>query len=283
MSRNYVILAPHVDDEYIGCSHQMSNVKKIIYFFELTPERKKEAEKLCDYFDAECVFMKDAHSVSELHNHVDHNDVLLVPNINDYHIDHKRVNMMAKQLFHKKLYYSIDMNVAFKKNTSAYAKIKKELFLKHYPSQKELANNEVYFLFESLLKTDEETFITVKTQFEALHNYPAAPDEVAFLRNLHRHIFKINVSIQVFHDDRELEFFMFKNEIEKHLRVSVFKEHSIGSMSCEMIADIIMHYIYGVYPDRSCEVSVSEDGENGVTKKFNGMFNREPLNMRINL
>jgi hypothetical protein len=111
-------------------------------------------------------------------------------------------------------------------------------------------------------------FIIVKTQFEGIHCYPNAPEEVAFLKNPHRHMFHVEAEIEVFHDDRELEFIMVKRELDKFL--ASFKD--INSGSCEMIACKIQSFIKTHYPtynppdrkSRYVNVKVFEDGENGA-------------------
>ena len=102
--------------------------------------------------------------------------------------------------------------------------------------------------------------IYINTNFEGLHKWDKAPEEVSFLRNLHRHLFKVRVEIEVKHNDRELEFFMFKDFIEDYL--SKLNKKEVGS--CEMIAEGILNYIKEKYPDRFILVDVSEDGENGA-------------------
>ena len=62
--------------------------------------------------------------------------------------------------------------------------------------------------------------IWVKFKKEGVHKYPAALDDpklatgdwddVSFLGYPHRHIFHFRVSIEVFHDDRDIEFIQFK-------------------------------------------------------------------------
>lgn len=119
------------------------------------------------------------------------------------------------------------------------------------------------------------TFITVKTKFEGVHCYPNAPEEVAYLRNPHRHEFHVEAEIEVFHDDRELEFIMVKHRIDEF-----FEIHSeLGSMSCEMIAMELRNHLWKLYPlpkgedtfsgtrGRKINIRVSEDGENGVYLK----------------
>src|SRR6056300_1119799 len=81
--------------------------------------------------------------------------------------------------------------------------------------------------------------IWVTFQKEGMHKYPAAltdpklatGDEydVSFLGHPHRHIFHFKVAIEVFHDDRDIEY------------IQITKK----------------------YPGRKIEIDVSEDGENG--------------------
>lgn len=104
-------------------------------------------------------------------------------------------------------------------------------------------------------------FIFIKTQFEGFHKYENAPDEVSFLKNLHRHIFYVKVSIQVFHNERDLEFFIVKKAIEKFIKESKISMNA----SCEYIAEGIYNFIYNNYGnERKISVEVSEDNENGA-------------------
>jgi len=106
----------------------------------------------------------------------------------------------------------------------------------------------------------ESTYIYIKTQFEGLHRYKNAPEEVDFLKHFHRHIFKVTVKIEVFDDDRELEFIMVKRQLDKYLN-----QYEPDDKSCEMIAKDIGRYLikkYDLY-NRQLFIDVSEDGENG--------------------
>jgi len=102
------------------------------------------------------------------------------------------------------------------------------------------------------------SFIWITTQFEGFHKYPDAPDEVKFLKLTHRHIFKLKVWIEVFHDDRDIEFFIFKKYVN-----TLISESNLDYMSCEMISDKLQGIITKKYPDRKIKIEVSEDGENG--------------------
>jgi hypothetical protein len=112
----------------------------------------------------------------------------------------------------------------------------------------------------------DRRYIKVTTRFEGFHRWPNAPDSEKFLRNQHRHLFHVYVTIAVFHDDRELEFFAFKNWLEEH-GVGPIKESLSATndsySSCEDIANDIGEAILKHYGHRYVAVEVYEDGENG--------------------
>lgn len=109
--------------------------------------------------------------------------------------------------------------------------------------------------------------IWVTFQREGIHKYPAALEDqrlrdVSFLGYPHRHIFHFKVELEVFHDDRDVEFILFKRELER-----VFDDGTLqlDFKSCEMISDDLAIYIKDKYPNRDLTITVSEDGENGAT------------------
>ena len=113
--------------------------------------------------------------------------------------------------------------------------------------------------------------IFVTFQKEGLHFYPMAPvtgDEydVQFLRYEHRHIFHFRVDIEVFNNDRDIEFIQFKRWCE-----SLYSDKTLdmNSKSCEMISDDLYKQIAIRYPDRDVQIEVSEDRENGCTIFYN--------------
>jgi len=85
--------------------------------------------------------------------------------------------------------------------------------------------------------------------------------EVSFLGHPHRHMFHFKVKIQVFHDDRDLEFILFKRELEA--LYSSEGTMTLDHQSCEMIARELAKYIQSKYPKRELSISVAEDNENG--------------------
>ena len=112
--------------------------------------------------------------------------------------------------------------------------------------------------------------IWVTFQKEGIHKYPAAFQDpgladVSFLGYPHRHIFHFRVSIDVFHNDRDIEFIQFKRWLENLYRDSTL---SLDYKSCEMMADDLYDQIASRYPDRAIWIEVSEDGENGALVKY---------------
>jgi hypothetical protein len=112
--------------------------------------------------------------------------------------------------------------------------------------------------------------IWVTFRKEGIHKYPAALDDpklatgdeydVSFLGYPHRHIFHFKVAIEVFHDDRDIEFIQFKRWLEKMYDQKTLQ---LDYKSCEMISDDLYIAITKKYPGRRIEIDVSEDGENG--------------------
>ena len=118
--------------------------------------------------------------------------------------------------------------------------------------------------------------IWVTFQKEGVHLYPAAKDDpalatggwddVSFLGVAHRHIFHFRVAIDVFHDDRDIEFIQFKRWLESLYATDILE---LNHRSCEMIAEELAQEIHNKYPGRSITISVAEDNENGATMTFN--------------
>jgi hypothetical protein len=114
--------------------------------------------------------------------------------------------------------------------------------------------------------------IWITWQREGIHKYPAAltdPNlaDVQFLGYPHRHIFHFRVWIDVFHNDRDLEFIQFKRWCES-LYNSDNSVLSLDHKSCEMIADDLYIQIAQRYPGRVVHIEVAEDGENGALIKY---------------
>ena len=128
-------------------------------------------------------------------------------------------------------------------------------------------------------KAERKIWITFRK--EGIHKYPAAATDpnlatgdeydVSFLASPHRHIFHFRVWIDVFHNDRDIEFIQFKRWLE-----NLYTSHRSDSptvlkldfKSCEMIADDLYDQIAQRYPERAVWIDVAEDGENGCLIKY---------------
>jgi hypothetical protein len=128
------------------------------------------------------------------------------------------------------------------------------------------------------VKTAAKRQIWVTFQKEGIHCYPAAATDpllntgneydVSFLASPHRHIFHFRVSIDVFHNDRDIEFIQFKRWL-----IALYSGQDsvleLNYKSCEMIADDLYVQIAARYPNRAVTIEVSEDGENGCSIDYN--------------
>ena len=127
-------------------------------------------------------------------------------------------------------------------------------------------------------KATRKIWITFRK--EGIHKYPAAATDpnlatgdeydVSFLASPHRHIFHFRVWIDVFHNDRDIEFIQFKRWLE-NLYSGTNNNNSVLELdfkSCEMLADDLYIQIAGRYPDRAVWIEVAEDGENGALIKY---------------
>jgi len=126
------------------------------------------------------------------------------------------------------------------------------------------------------IKDAAQRTIFVTFQKEGIHCYPAAATDpqlatgdaydVSFLGTPHRHIFHFRVGIDVFHNDRDIEFIQFKRWLENLYKDAIL---ALDYKSCEMIADDLYVQIAGRYPGRNVTIEVSEDGENGCVIHYN--------------
>lgn len=112
--------------------------------------------------------------------------------------------------------------------------------------------------------------IWVRFQKEGIHKYPAALTdpklaEVSFLGHPHRHMFHFEVEMQVFHDDRDVEFILLKRELEGLYDQGTLQ---LDYKSCEMLCDDLSDYILDKYSGRNLRISISEDNENGATAVY---------------
>lgn len=121
---------------------------------------------------------------------------------------------------------------------------------------------------ENTVKTE----IKVKFSVPGYHCWPSAPEAVAFLRASHRHDFFYTVTLEVYHHDREVEFFLLQTELRTRVLggypMGAAGALDFGSSSCEQLAQEIVAYIMEHYPGRDGSVEVSEDETNSSIATF---------------
>ena len=128
-------------------------------------------------------------------------------------------------------------------------------------------------------KAERKIWVTFRK--EGIHKYPAAATDpnlctageydVSFLASPHRHIFYFRVWIDVFHNDRDIEFIQFKRWLKNLYSNNGIVSNPVLELdwkSCEMMADDLYVQIAARYPDRAVWIEVAEDGENGCLIKY---------------
>jgi hypothetical protein len=111
--------------------------------------------------------------------------------------------------------------------------------------------------------------IYVRFQKSGIHCYPNAATEdslkdVSYLGTPHRHLFKFEVEIEVYHDDREVEFHQFLNWLESLYNSPAEPVLELSHKSCEMLCDELLEQIVKKFPGRAINIDISEDGECGA-------------------
>jgi hypothetical protein len=105
--------------------------------------------------------------------------------------------------------------------------------------------------------------IIVTLQAEGVHRWAECNiQEVAYLSNLHRHIFHIECSKKVQHANRDIEIINLKHEIASFIDEQFYQGgvrlYNFDGMSCEEIAILLLNEF------NLDSVKVLEDGENGA-------------------
>lgn len=245
-----IILAPHADDEIIGCYSVLSEIDQIIFF----KEDYRSGISIDDW--RYC----PVSTAGNILNSLTESDTIYLPSHYDLHPLHRKVRRIGLAMPGKKMFYSVEMNTPWMEEEED-PKGKKELFCRLYPGEVEtICKNDKYFLFKSIKPFDEIIWSTIRFQREFYHRWPAAPERVSFLSNLHRHLFHFEAKVQQFGDDRDLEYFILSRKIQQWWDTRKWSE----STSCEMFALAMKQWLEVQYPDRLVQTSVFEDGENGA-------------------
>lgn len=178
MSKRVLILAPHVDDELIGCSQILfdrTNQVTVGWFYDITQERRNEGQNAAAMLGFTPIF-----NFSERDADWSNWDLVLVPRRDDAHPAHKNINTRFRE--HATGFYSVDMVSAPVLTESAQTR-KRETLNWLYPSQSALwERDHKYWLFEKVSPLDYETYTTLDLglyTITCLAEYQAAVNKVA--------------------------------------------------------------------------------------------------------
>jgi hypothetical protein len=256
-----VIVAPHPDDELIGCYKVLSQgkVDKVIYMTG-DEQRRLEAMLCAEYFGFKPVFSNKRRLLSDIGKPT----ILYLPSRKDMHPDHKYANKVARKVVCTKIYYSVDKNIPYEVLSDKGMKTKESLLNMFYPSQSKLwENDKKYVFFEGYRKQDYEMWAIVKFRFEAIHSWKTIPKKHPewYLQHPHRHEFHCEVWVSQSHNDRDVEYLKLKHELKQ----AFYDNHDyLQGKSCEMMSEVILNWVRNKYPNRQYRIKITEDGENGA-------------------
>ena len=191
-----LILAPHVDDELIGCSSLLypregreQREVIVIYFQEFTYERAAEAVQASKTLGFTAYPPQLEETVREIAGRC---DFVCVPSRRDHHPAHKAVNAKYRSIATH--FYSVDMEGSRPLSLAAAGE-KRHYLNSLYPSQAALwENDHKYWLFEDIQEQDFDTYVAVDVgwaQVSCLEEYKdkveAALHEYGNLTHTHDH------------------------------------------------------------------------------------------------
>lgn len=148
--QNIAIIAPHPDDEIIGCFEIVSNYQTMILYDASTPQlRREEAMKLKDEFDIGMQFFMTNIPPPWL---TMENLIMFFPDpVNEVHPLHRHWGQMGESLARagkNVVFYTTIMNTPYIRELKCFH-AKRDALDKYFPSQKNMWTWEhKYYLFE---------------------------------------------------------------------------------------------------------------------------------------
>lgn len=187
-----IILAPHPDDELIGCYSLLESrtVDYVAYFNELTDSRKAEALRCAKQYEFTPLFIESAQDTEQLELLLA-GSYVFVPAITDEHPDHKALNSKYRSFpgAYATRFYSVDMGSGKTVLTEDQRGFKWLALDTLYPSQQGLwATNASYYLFEHIRDCDLGTrqklsFLMLRNRDHLTVIAPSTVDETFLVKS----------------------------------------------------------------------------------------------------
>ena len=121
----------------------------------------------------------------------------------------------------------------------------------------------------------KKTFVYCSFQKEGYHLYPGADTnpctatndryDVSHLGVRHMHYFFFKVWVEVFHDNRDIEFIQLRRWIEDLYDSGYL---SLDNQSCEMMSDALAKQLRCRYPNSEIRIDISEENINGSYSEY---------------
>ena len=164
-----LILAPHIDDEVIGCfellKYNVDACVDIIYFYDITDERKEAIPRLKNRFRlVNNVFFNNetiTFTLNNVEDYLEKYDRIFCPDpIFETHPDHKELGNLGTYIFKNYdwfngiIFYTVNMQAPYvRKLNEEEIEDKRNSLNEIYPDQKSLWESDYkYFLFEGSCK-----------------------------------------------------------------------------------------------------------------------------------
>lgn len=142
---NRIVIAPHPDDEIIGCFTEIEKGIDSVIFLEWNDKRRAEAELVAKKLGFKAIFDYN------FERYLGKDDIVFIPCMLDEHLDHKSANERARKLNCHLIVYTIDKNIPCKELDEDTRNDKRKALALYKSQQKQDDINELYVRYEGYL------------------------------------------------------------------------------------------------------------------------------------